>query len=135
MGIPIEQTLTDKMINQGLAECAGAHFAGDVRKVRKALLMGQCKHCKCLTDSLAQQISEYLGQEDSRVKAVYQYEATLIPEVVEEDGSDVHTGIHLVAWVERKSAALSALAETLRVVIADSLRALGCPKAALSISK
>jgi hypothetical protein len=129
MGVPIEQTLTDKMINQGLVECADVHFAGDVRKVRKALLMGQCNYCKCLSDSLARQISEYLGQEDSRIKAAYQYEAALAPEAVEEDGSEVHTGIHLVAWVERKSAALSALTETLKVVVADSLQALGCPKA------
>jgi hypothetical protein len=129
MGVPIEQTLTDKMINQGIAECAETHFAGDVRKVHKALLMGQCKHCKCLSDSLTRQISEYLGQVDGRVKAVYQYEAALAPEVVEEDGLKAHTGIHLVAWVERKSAALSALTETLKVVIANSLQALGCPKA------
>jgi hypothetical protein len=129
MGVPIEQTLTDKMINQGLAECAEAHFAGDVRKVRKALLLGQCRYCKCLSDSLARQISEYLGQVDSRVKAVYQYEAAFVPETVEGDGANVHTGIHLIVWVERKSAALSALTETLKVIVADSLQALGCPRA------
>ena len=131
MSTQIKQTFTDKMVEQGIAECAEAHFAGDVRKVRQALLKGQCEHCGCLSDSLARQISEYLGQEDSRVEAVYQYGAAFVPEAAQADANEskANTGIHLVAHVERKSAALSALIETLKVVVTDSLQALGCPKA------
>jgi len=117
------------MVEQGIAECAEAHFAGDLRKVRQALLKGQCEHCGCLSNSLARQISEYLGQEDSRVEAVYQYGAGLIPDAAQADTNrpKKHAGIHLIARVERKSAALSALIETLKVIVADSLQALGCP--------
>lgn len=129
MNAQIKQTLADKMVEQGIVECAETHFAGDVRKVRQALLKGQCEHCRCLSNSLARQISEYLGQEDSRVEAVYQYGAALIPEMAQADAHEtkIHPGIHLVAYVERKSAALSALIETLKVVVCDSLQALGCP--------
>ena len=92
MDAQIEQTLTDKMVNKGIEECAEAHFAGDASKVHKALLMGQCEHCKCLSDSLARQICEYLGKVDNRVKAVYQYEAVRVPEA-----SDARK----TAWVVR----------------------------------
>ncbi len=125
----IDQALTDKMIEQGIAECAELHFAGDTRRVYHALLIGRCEHCKCLSNSLVKQISAYIGQVDNLIKAVYQYEPSQYPDVqpIEHTGIKDSTGIHLIAWVERKSAALTALTETLKVVLAGSQRALGCP--------
>ena len=67
----VDQAFADKMVEQAMAECAEKHFAGDTRKVRKALLHGECEHCKCISNDLAWQIGEYLGQVDATIKAVY----------------------------------------------------------------
>jgi hypothetical protein len=130
IGVQIDQALTDRMVGEAITESAQAHFAGDERRVRQALLRGQCEQCDRLSASLVRQISEYLGQVDSRVKAVYQYEpAEDRQPPPRDDAAAGHAGIHLVIWVERKSAALSALTETLKVSLAASLSALGCPVA------
>src|SRR5574341_306960 len=73
----VDQIFTDKMVEQALAGCAEKHFAGDARKVRKALLHGECEHCKCISDGLTRQIGEYLGQVDGTIRAVYQYEPAI----------------------------------------------------------
>jgi hypothetical protein len=120
----VDQTFADTMVEQAIANCAERYFAGDTRKVRKALLHGECEHCKCISDDLARQIGEYLGQVDGTITAVYQYEpAASVPE------SETPSGIHFLVWVDHKSAALNALAETLESVLAESQRKLGCPNA------
>lgn len=128
-GLQIDQALTDKMVEQAIASCAEINFAGDTKRLRRALLQGQCAQCKCISDNLARQISEYLGQVDKTLKGIYQYQAALEPDA-SADGC--HTGLNLVAWVDRKSAAFSALVETLEVALAASLRKIGCVKASSS---
>lgn len=130
--VQINQTLTNEMVERGIAECAEAHFVGDARRVRKALVRGQCEHCRCIANSLVRQIGEYLGQVDNRVRAVYRYQAARPPETPLAGISlpDLQTGIHLIVWVERKSPALSALAESLKIDLTASRRALGCARAA-----
>jgi len=120
----VDQIFTDQMVDQAVAECAENHFAGDVRKVRKALLHGECEHCKCISNNLAIQIGEYLGEMDGTIKAVYQYEPIINP-------LKKSIGIHFLVWVDHKSAALKALAETLESALAESQRKLGCPNAML----
>lgn len=118
----VDQTFTEKMVEQALAGCAEKHFAGDTRKVRKALLHGDCEHCKCISSDLAIQIGEYLGRMDGTIRAIYQYEPTI-------SASEKSIGIHFVVWVDHKSAALKTLAKTLESALAESQRKLGCPNA------
>lgn len=115
------------MLEQAVAECARMHFAGDIRRARRAISQGQCEHCKCVADSLVRQIAEYLGQVDSTVRAVYQYEPAGEPQ--RSGKTPEHTGIHFVLWVERKSAALHALVETFETMLARGQRELGCAQA------
>lgn len=125
----IDQSLTDKMAEQAVNECAEAHFAGNSQRVRQALLQGQCEHCRCISDSLVKQIGEYLGQVDNTVKAVYQYWPAEMPNASNSQEVDIswkHCGINLVAWVNRKSAALGALVGTLESALIASQRQLGC---------
>jgi len=118
----VDQIFADDMVERAIANCAEKHFAGDTPKVRKALLHGKCEHCKCISADLAIQIGEYLGQVDGTIKAVYQYEPTVnVPEKP--------IGIHFLVWVDHKSAALNALAETLESALAEGQRKLGCPNA------
>jgi hypothetical protein len=122
----LDQTFADKMVERAITECAEVHFAGDTRRARRAVLRGECEFCRCISKDLVRQIGEYLGQVDSTVKAVYQYEPS-------DDTQDLEgknqAGIHFVVWVGRKSAALSALAETLEAALAASQRNLGCVSA------
>jgi len=132
MGIQIDQALTEKMVEQAIAACAATHYAGDKLRMRHAILQGHCEHCKCLTDDLVNQIGDYLGQVDKTVKAVYQY-GPVYPTKDERD-EDIRslkrdTGINLIVWAERKSAALGAFIASLETFLATSLRELGCVSA------
>lgn len=128
-GEQLDQSITDNMVEQAIVECAEQHFASDVQRVRQALLYGKCEHCKYISESLVVQISRYLGQVDQRVKAVYVYEPVSTLQALEASGGEARKtqfGINLVAWVERKSAALSALVKNLEIALSDSLSKIGC---------
>lgn len=128
-GIQVDQALTDTMIEKAIIECADTIFAGDTLRMRQSLLQSHCEHCRCVVQSLVRQLGDYLGQVDRTVKAVYHYEP------VEESGKELpgtnepHVGINLVVWVERKSAALSALIGALETVLKNSQRQIGCAAA------
>jgi hypothetical protein len=122
----IDHVFADNMVEQAIVGCAEEHFAGDARRVRKALLRGECEYCRCVSNNLVRQIGEYLSQVDSTVKAVYQYQPAEDPKVPKIEKS---IGIHFLLWVDHKSPALSALAKTLESVLADSQHKLGCPNA------
>jgi hypothetical protein len=132
LGMQIDQASADNMVEQAIVECAAAHFAGNIRKMRQALLTGQCDHCKCISDSLVRQIGQYLVQVDKTVKAIYQYEPVEAPQPSKSESPaplKEHAGINLVVWVDRKSAALNALIETLETVLSASQRKIGCANA------
>ncbi len=123
----VDLALTDKMVERAIGECAQMHFADDTRRVRHALLRGDCQHCRCMTESLMKQIGEYLGQVDGTVKAVYKLQPFVQPQ--DNSSANKHGGLRFIVWVERKSAALSALAVTLEAVLSASQRKLGCVNA------
>lgn len=123
--IQIEQTLTDDMVERAVSECVDQHFAGDINQLSTALLQGQLEHCRCITSSLVMEISRYLGQTDKTIKAIVQYEPTDADQIRkgEFDSSlSIITGVNLVVWAERKSAALTALVDTLESVLSSSYR-------------
>jgi hypothetical protein len=126
MSVQIDQALTDKMVERAITACAESHFAGDERRVRQALVRGQCENCKCVSDALVHEIGAYFGQVAGSVKTIYQYEA-LDASQAALPADHSHSGIHLIAWVERKSPALRALTGTLESFMAESKRKLGCP--------
>lgn len=127
--VQIDQSLATRMVEKAVVFCASKMPGGNTAKARQALHEGQCEVCERLCYSLALQVGEYLGQMDPRVKAVYVFE----PEYAK--AGEVETvsrtpGIHLIAWVERKTAALNALVAALAAVLSENLRQqLGCVKA------
>jgi len=120
----IDQSFANKMVDAAIADCADERLAGDVQKVRKAILHGECEYCGCIAAHLVRPIGEYLMQVDNTVRAVYQYQPS---EASAKAGRRNH--IHFLVWVEHKSAALNALAGTLESALVDSQRKLGCPNA------
>lgn len=126
LNTPIDQALTDKMFDQAIVECADEIFAGDALRMRQSLLQSHCENCKCVAVCLARLIGEYLGQVDRTVKAVYNYQPLEGTDKEPLGISEPFVGINLVVWVERKSAALSALLETLESAFKASRNQIGC---------
>ncbi|MBI3737816.1 MAG: PEP/pyruvate-binding domain-containing protein [Chloroflexi bacterium] len=133
--VQMDQALADEMVEKAVAYCAEKKFNSDTQQTVLALRQGRCDVCGVLSNCLVTQVCEYLGQMDRMVKAVYRFE----PEnthLYREGGTKPlvasKTGINLVAWVDRKSAALTALGNTLENVLAESRRKFGCQNAAPS---
>ena len=123
----ISQASIDRMVEEALASCANRYFEGDHSTTLEALQKGRRDVCQCFTEIIGRQISEYLGQMDRTVKAVYEYKTdpSALRTFNQEGDSGQKVGINLVAWVERKSAALTALVATMETVLNQSQKKLG----------
>lgn len=151
-GVQLDQTLADEMVEQAVVYCARRKFNGNLEQTRLALRQGRCDACLYVFNSLVSQISEYLDNLDKTVKAVYEFEiepsdlhsqtgGTVQREdtqVYPTDNSAIPSaarvvegkrGLNLVAWVDRKSAALGSLSMTLETALAMSRRKLNCKNA------
>ncbi|HMK09571.1 MAG TPA: PEP/pyruvate-binding domain-containing protein [Anaerolineales bacterium] len=126
--VEIDPALADQMVSRAVAQCAEAHFAGDERRTRLALLRGQCEHCECVRQALVESVAAYLAEVDAGIKGVYAFDP---PSAAAEDAPAPggRHGIHIVVWVDRKSQALRSLAATLESALAGSQAKLGCPLA------
>jgi hypothetical protein len=92
-----------------------------------ALQQGRSDVCGDLLDNLGKQIAEYLGSMDQNIRAIFYYEADQerSHDFQIKGSTDEWKGsINLVAWVNRKSAALVALVATLENVLLESQRQL-----------
>jgi hypothetical protein len=127
----INQALADIMVEKALVFCAEKRFAGDLIKARQALCQGRCEVCGMVTESLVQQIGEYLGETDKTVRAIYRYEPEIAARVSGDAtaGSIRKGGINLVTLVDRKSAALSTLCAALETAVANSRMVINCRRA------
>ena len=130
--VQMDQALADKMVEKAISFCADKKFTGDVEQTRQVLRKGRCDACEYLSYSLVRQVGEYLGNMDRTVKAVYAFKPDRAP-LTQQDSNITAgrraSGINLIAWVDRKSAALSALGTTLETVLSESRRKIGCMNA------
>lgn len=130
MAIPImDQTLADQMVENAVRFCSDKKFTGDLEQTRQALQKGRCDACEYLSYSLVKQIGEYLGNMDKTVRAVYAYKPDKAP--LSQTGGHVTagrraSGINLIAWVDRKSAALNSLGSNVETLLSISRRKIGC---------
>jgi hypothetical protein len=130
--VQLDQALADTMVQNAIAYCAEKKYSGDVREATQALRQGRCDICGYLSESLIRQVGEYLGQVDKTVRAIYRYEpeyVTMRPSPGNQAKNGRRAGINLVAWVDRKSAALNALGDTLETVLSESRRKISCKNA------
>jgi len=130
--VQIDQALADTMVQNAIAYCAEKKYSGDVREATQALRQGRCDICGYISESLIRQVGEYLGKVDKTVRAIYRYEPeyiTMRPTPGNPAKNGHRAGINLVAWVDRKSAALNALGDTLETVLSESRRKVGCKNA------
>jgi hypothetical protein len=128
----MDQFMADAMVDKAIAFCSGKKYVGSREEVLDALREGRCDVCDYLAFSLIRQLGEYLGKLDYNVKAVYLFEpekASLSLSAVQHRSRRRASGINLLAWVDRKSAALGALTSTLETLLTESRRKIGCPNA------
>jgi len=132
MAIHLDPSLADSLVSAAVDRCAGQKFGGDQRQVFDALRLGRCDICGVFQDHLIAQIGQYLGEMDRTIRAVIKFEpelTSLQADLAGRSPTSRSGGINLVAWVDRKSAALNSLGSTLEVTVAEARRKLGCANA------
>jgi len=117
------------MMEEALVFCAAKTGAETKEKALDAIRQGDCSVCGYARYGLAKGIAQYLGSIDDTIKAVYVYE----PEYATADdqiaGSRLSSGINLLAWVGRKTAALNSIVACLDTALLEERKRLLCPEA------
>jgi len=129
--IEFDTTIVTGMMEEAIKFCAEKTRCEDKEQVLGALRCGDCSVCEYLRYGLAKGVAEYLGSLDGTVKAIYTYEpeyATSVDEPI-PDRPNLTPGINLIAWVSRKSAALSSVVTSVSSALAEECKQLACPKA------
>lgn len=129
--ITFDNTMVTKMMEDAIEFCAKKTGLKDRQQVLEAIRRADCSVCEYLRYSLAKEVAEYLGSMDDTVKAMYTYE----PEYTTNmdgpipDRPNLSPGINMIAWVSRKSAALSSVVASVSSALTEERRQLDCPKA------
>jgi hypothetical protein len=118
---------TDEMIAAAFSDCAEAQFAGDARRMRLALLRGECQQCRCLSRHLAREVCEWVQAKVPDVKGFYRVSPD--GDIEASEHNPQASGLHLIAWVDAKCTSLAGLSASLESALADGRRNLGCPRA------
>lgn len=128
----LDASLADSLVFSAVTDCADRNYSGNTDQVLEMLKQGRCDICRVFTDHLIYHIVQYLSQVDKNLKAVVKYEpepASLNPAAASHNLTSRQSGINLIAWVDRKSAAFTSLNATLESALCESRKKLGCPNA------
>lgn len=128
----ISITLSDV---SGIVEDALSETAKKLRQSEddlvRAMRGGECAICDALRYNLAQAIGHYMGSADVSVRAVYWYEPEYgtTADVAISERPNLSPGMNLIVWVQRRSAALSAVIASLRSTLAEQAAHFACERA------
>lgn len=114
------------LLENALDYCAKKVGLADREAALAAMQRGECAICECMRYGLAMAVAEYLGTVDGTVKAIYSYDPERAATV---DEPITPLGVNLLAWVSRKSAALSSVVGLVGKALAEEHVRLACPKA------
>jgi len=118
------------MMEGAIKFCASKTGLKDRKQILESMRRGDCSVCEFLRYGLAKAVADYLGSMDENVRAIYTYE----PEYAASgDGSlpdrpISSPGISMIAWVSRKSAALSSVVASVSSALAGEYKRLACPR-------
>jgi hypothetical protein len=127
--IAVDRTLMRDMVEEAIGFCARKARVRNREETLEAILNGDCSVCEYLRYGLAKQIGAYLGSMDHHVKTVYVYEPEYGTTGDDASAVKLSLGINLLAWVDRKSAALNSVIESLVEALRDERSQLLCEKA------
>ncbi len=108
---------------------AYAKSSGLAAAASHGIRQGDCSVCDGVRHHLASAAAEYIGSLDRTVRAVYTYEPEYATgsDIAPEDLPKRSTGIYMIIWAERKTAALLALQASLAASMMEQWKKLGCP--------
>ncbi len=129
--ITFDAAVVTAMMEGAIEFCAKKSGLADKTQVLAAMRRGDCLACEYLRYALAKGVAEYLGSVDDTIKAIYIYEPEYATSTDEPlpDRPNLSPGISLIAWVSRKTAALSSVEASLSSALAAEQKQLACPKA------
>lgn len=127
-GASMEAVLADRLVRQAVEHCAAEHFSGDERRVRLALLRGECTQCACISQAMCSPLSRHFASEIKGLRAVYQYRPLNALSQPPEDPR-LAAAIHLALWVKSKGDLSHEKVQKIEAALAESRRQLGCPNA------
>jgi hypothetical protein len=129
--INFDNAIVAKMIENAVGFCSQKIGLKDREQVLAALHCGDCSVCEYLRYGLAKGLAEYLGSVDDTVKAIYTYEPGYATSVDEPAPGrpNLTPGINLLAWVSRKSAALSSVVASMGSALSEECGRFTCPNA------
>jgi hypothetical protein len=108
-----------EILTQAMEYCAQKMQLDSPQTVVARLRSGEGKACEYCHYSVAKQVAATMGTLDTNIKAAYIYDYDATPEDLCFGATGRGLPIHLLIWAERKTAALSALAETLGRALAQ----------------
>jgi hypothetical protein len=116
------------MVEEAMAFCARKMGVQTTEEVLDSLRQGNYQACQYVKYSLAKQMGKYLGTVDKNVKAVYLYEPDYATGIYDVNGEkpSLSSGINMIAWVDRKTAALSSLVASLDAALREAQIPLLC---------
>ena len=127
--IKFDNATVTNMVEDAIEFCTNKKGLKDRKQALEAIRCGDCSVCEYVRYALAKGAAEYLGSVDDTVKTIYTYE----PEYATgADGAILghsSSGINLIAWVSRKSAALTSVVGSIRSALAEECKQLVCPEA------
>ncbi len=129
--ITFDSAIVQRMLEDAIESCAKKTGLKDRTQVLEKMRRGDCATCEYLRYGLAKGVAGYLGSVDDTIRAIYIYEpehATSLDEPI-PDRPNLSPGISLIAWVSRKSAALSSVVASVSSALTQECRQLACPKA------
>lgn len=127
--ITVDRSLMRDMVEEAIEFCTRKTGARSREEALDAILSGDCSVCEYLRYGLSRQIGAYLGSMDRQVKIVYVYEPEYGTTVDDTNVVKLSSSINLLAWVNRKSAALDSIVESLAETLRDERNQLLCEKA------
>lgn len=124
-------TIMVDMVEEALGFYARKVRAQTMEEVLDTIREGNCQACQSVKYSLAKQIGEYLGSVDENVRAIYIYEPDYAWGIYGADGEEpnLSSGINMIAWVNRDTAALSSVVASLDEALRQARTPLLCPRA------
>jgi hypothetical protein len=129
--ITFDTAIVTGMMEDAIEFCAEKTGLQGSEQVLQALRCGDCSVCEYLRYGLAKQVAEYFGSVDDTIKAIYTYEPEYAASADEPipGQPNLSPAISLIAWVSRKSAALSSVVASVNSALTEECRRFACPKA------
>lgn len=122
--LPDADSVAEFALAQGMEYCAQKMGLPGAQDAVERVQQGDRTACSYCHYSVAKHLAENMGSLDKNIKAVYLFDCDATSEDVCLGSVSTIIPLHLIAWVERKTDALTSLAESMNRALAEDLAGL-----------